>query len=164
MSLIKHYRALYEYEADCNGKMLAMMESVPANGRTDPRFQRAVTLANHLAACRENWLTCMAGESRLLAAEQAEPSDLAALHPRFAALDQRWTDYLAGLDDDRLARDFEFAESNGESFHLPIGVQVEQLAGHASYHRGQITLLVTALGGEVVDTDYTDWWWTKYRG
>lgn len=164
MSLLEHYRVLYEYETDCNHKMLAMLDSVPEAGRGDARFQQAITLAGHLAACRENWLTCMAGESRLLAAEQAKPSDLAALHPRFAALERRWTEYLAGLDDDQLAQDFEFTEANGETFRVPIGVQIEQLAGHAAYHRGQIALLTSALGGETVDTDYVDWCWAKYRG
>ncbi len=53
MSLLERYRAWYEYEKDCNDKMLAMLESVPEANRSDPRFQRAVTLADHLAACRE---------------------------------------------------------------------------------------------------------------
>ena len=39
---------------------------------------------------------------------------------------------------------------------MPIGMQIEQLAGHAAYHRGQIALLVDQLGGEVQDTDYAD--------
>jgi uncharacterized damage-inducible protein DinB len=44
---------------------------------------------------------------------------------------------------------------------VPVEVQVIQLFGHASYHRGQIALLVDQLGGEVVDTDYVDWWWAR---
>jgi len=156
MPLIDRYRTLYEYEKDCNLKLLAMLDSVPEASRSDARFQRAVTLADHLAACRENWLTCMAGESRLLAAEQAKPSDLAALHPRFAAIEPQWTEYLASLNDSQLAQDFEFSEASGEVFHLPVGVQIEQLAGHAVYHRGQIAVLTASLGSEVVGTDYAD--------
>lgn len=162
MPLIDRYRTLYEYEKDCIQKMLTMLESVPEARRSDPRFQQAVTLADHLAACREFWLDCM-GKGRSELTGWNEECDFSTLGSRFAAVEPRWTDYLARFDDSRLAQDFEFTESNGETFRLPVGVQIEQLAGHAAYHRGQIALLVDQLGGEVVDTDYADWWWTNRR-
>ena len=162
MSLLEHYRVLYEYEKDCNQKMLAMLEAVPEARRRDPGFQQAVTLADHLATCREFWLDCMGKGSSELTGWNEE-CDFSTLRSHFAAIESRWTDYLAHLDDRRLAQDFEFTESNGETFRLPIGVQIEQLAGHANYHRGQITLIVDQLGGRVMDTDYADWWWSKQQ-
>ena len=162
MSLLERYRVLYEYEKDCNQKMLAMLESVPEASHSDTRFQRAVTLADHLAACREFWLDCMGKGSSDLTGWNEE-CDFHTLRLRFAAIEPRWTDYLARLDNSRLEQDFEFTESNGETFRLPVVVQIEQLAGHAAYHRGQIALLVTELGGETADTDYADWWWVKCR-
>lgn len=161
MPLIDRYRALYEYEKDCNQKMLSMLESVPKARRSGPSFQQAVTLADHLAARREFWLDCMGKGSSELTGWN-EKCNLSMLAPRFAAVEPRWTDYLARLDDSRLAQDFEFTEANGETFRLLIGVQIEQLAGHAAYHRGQIALLVNELGGEVVLTDYEDWWRDKH--
>ena len=163
MSQIEHYRALYEYEKDCNRKMIAMLESVPESGRADGRFQQAVSIADHLASCRENWLERMDGAGLCRAAWFDEHCDFATLGPRFTALERRWTDYLVRLDDSQLAQDFEFTEPNGENFCLPVGVQTEQLAGHAAYHRGQIALIVDQLGGEVGDTDYADWWWENRR-
>lgn len=163
MSLLERYREWYEYEKDCNARMLAMLESVPEANRRDPRFQRAVTLADHLVAGREKWLDYMDGEGRNQLAWWDEQCELAALRPRFAAVESQWTDYLARLEADRLAQDFEFTEANGERFRLPIAVQLEQLIGHASYHRGQVALLVDQLGGETVDTDYTDWWWVHRK-
>ena len=160
MSQIERYRVLYEHEKDCNDKMLAMIASVPEAGRSESRFQQAVTLAGHLAACRENWLDRMTGQSDGSVAWWDAGCKLASLRPRFAALEGRWTEYLAGLSDDQLAQEFEFTEG-GPSFHLPTEVQVEQLFGHTAYHRGQIVLLVDQLGGETVDTDYVDWWWAR---
>ncbi|MBC7805028.1 MAG: hypothetical protein H7145_02640, partial [Akkermansiaceae bacterium] len=61
MSRTEQYRELYEYEKDCNRKMLAMIESVPPANRADARFRQAVTLAAHLAFCREYWLHLMDG-------------------------------------------------------------------------------------------------------
>lgn len=162
MPLLEHYRESYEHEKDCNQKMLAMIESIPQAGRSDARFQQAVSIAGHLAECREYWLAHMNGEGLPPEAERDEPCDLAALGPRFAAIHARWTDYLARLDADRLGQDFEFTD-NGQSFHLPTGVQIVQLSGHAPYHRGQVALLVDQLGGEVLGTDYADWWWANRR-
>jgi len=160
MSPLEHHRESYEHEKDCDQKMLAMIESVPQAGRSDARFQQAVWIACHLASCRENWLDHMAEETAGQAAWREAACDLAALRPRFAALQARWTDYLARLDEDGLAREFEFSE-NGQSFRVPIEVQIVQLFGHASYHRGQVAVLVDQLGGETVDTDYVDWWWAN---
>ncbi len=162
MSLLEHYRESYEHEKDCDQKMLAMIESVPQAERGDARFQQAVSIAGHLAGCRENWLDRMAGEGAGQAAWFDEACDLAALGPRFAAIEARWTDYLARLGDDRLAQDFEITEE-GQTFRLPAAVQIVQLFGHASYHRGQVALLVDQLGGEVSDTDYADWWWANRK-
>lgn len=163
MSLLEHYRAMYDYEKDCNLKMLAMLESVPDANRSDSRFQQAVTLAGHLALCRENWLDWMEGKVVNPVTWWDEQCELSTLRPRFVALECRWTDYLARLDANQLGQDFEFAESNGEQFSLPIEVQIVQLIGHAPYHRGQVALLVTQLGGSVTDTDYADWWWLNDR-
>ncbi|HEY3329049.1 MAG TPA: DinB family protein [Capsulimonadaceae bacterium] len=163
MSQIERYRELYEYETDCNSKMLTMIESVPDASRADARFQRAVTLAGHLAACRENWLDFMTSAGPAKAAWFDPECDLATLRDRFAAIESRWTDYLAGLDDAALPQNFEFVDG-GETWALPRQVQIEQLVGHACYHRGQVALLVDQLGGETVDTDYVDWAFAKLSG
>ena len=160
MSQIELYRSWYQYEIDCNDKMLAMLASVPEERHHDARFQQAVTVADHLAACREKWLDFMMGKDVRPIAWWNPQSEFASLKTRFAALESQWTEYLAGLGDEQLPRNFEFTESNGESFSLPIEVQIFQLVGHAPYHRGQIALLVDQLGGETVDTDYADWWWS----
>lgn len=157
MSLLERYRLQYEYEKDCNQKMLAMLESVPDSERSDPRFQQAVTLAGHLAACRENWLDYMDGTGDKQVDWFDKKCELPALRPRFLALESQWSDYLARLDEDQLTQDFELSVPGEGSFTLPTEVQIIQLNGHASYHRGQVTLLVDQLGGETVDTDYVFW-------
>jgi uncharacterized damage-inducible protein DinB len=158
VSLIELYRVLYEYEKDCNQKMLAMLAAVPEGSRGDARFQRAVTLADHLAAGREKWLHFMEGKGPSQLAWWDEHCDLSTLRARFAAVEITWTEYLARLEHDQLAGDFEFFQANGASHHLPIEMLIVQLIGHAPYHRGQVALLVDQLGRETVDTDYMEWW------
>jgi len=155
MSAIERYRELYEHEKDSNHKMLSMIDGVPADARTDPRFARAVTIAAHLAACRSNWL------KMIETGEGDEPwwerdVDPATLGPRYARVEALWTEYLAKLDDDGLAQPFIFADGPGR-YRGHVEGQVLQLVGHSDYHRGQVVLLVDQLGGETVETDYVNW-------
>ena len=154
---IEQYRELFEYEIDCNAKMLTMLHSVPADKRTDPLFQRAVKLAAHLAACRENWLKWMARTDDSEAEWFEVNADLNTLQSRYSAFEEKWTQYLAGLNEDGIHSNFSVTESDGSVYTFPVMLQTMQLALHAPYHRGQIALLVDLLGGETVDTDYVDW-------
>jgi uncharacterized damage-inducible protein DinB len=155
--MIDRYRYWYEHECDCNDKMLGMLESVPVDRRTDPSFARALILAAHLGACRENWLIRMTESDRAPSNWWPEDVDLESLRPRFQKLQAGWTSYLANLTDEDLKRDFEFAVKDGTRFRWNIEGQIVQLVGHAFYHRGQIAILVDQLGGETVDTDYLYW-------
>ena len=161
MTQRERYITLYEHEKDCNQKMLTMLESVPSTERGDPRFQQAVTLAGHMAACRENWLSHMDGKGENQVAWWNDACDISTLRPRLAALESQWADYLAHVTEARLAEEFEFTELDGETYRVPIEVQIEQLFGHAAYHRGQISLLVDQMGGKTVEMDYVDWWWAR---
>jgi uncharacterized damage-inducible protein DinB len=155
--MIEHYRFWYEHERDCNAKMLAMIESVPDENRSDSRFQRALDLAAHMAACRENWLDRMTADGMNQTDWNPQGVELASLRLRFEVLESKWTAYLDSLSDDDVLRDFEFPTTDGSRFRWNIEGQIIQLVGHAFYHRGQVALLVDALGGETVDTDYLFW-------
>src|SRR5690242_8282226 len=157
MAMIERYRSWYEHERDSNDKMLGMIESVPAERRNDPRFAKTVDLAAHLAACRENWLDRMIGGGESQVDWWPQGVEQCSLRPRYAALEAQWTDYLKELNDDDLFRNFEFKSSTGDRYRWNIEGQIVQLVGHAFYHRGQIAMLVSELGGETVDTDYLFW-------
>jgi uncharacterized damage-inducible protein DinB len=157
MTPLERYRELYEYEMDCNSKMLEMIESVAEANRSDERFQKAVSLAGHLAACRENWLDRMAEDGSNQTEWYDADCSLSGLKERFAVLQERWARYFVELTDEARESDFSFTMRNGERGTIPIEVQIFQLICHAPYHRGQVALLVDQLGGETVDTDYLYW-------
>ena len=158
MSCIEHYRHWYEHEKASNSAMLKMLKSVPDDKRGDPRFQQAVTLAAHLAACRENWLDRMTNGGQDQTDWWQERAVLEDLPKRYKKIEKRWTDYLASLTDRKLDVDFDFPVSTGKSgYRWNIEGQIVQLVGHAFYHRGQISLLVDQLGGKTMDTDYLYW-------
>lgn len=156
MSCIVRYRTWYEQEKASNAKTLEMLASVPEAERSDPRFERALVLAAHLASCRENWLDRMVAGGMNQVDWWPEKLALEDLPARFAALEANWTAYLASLTDQDLDVDFEFPVTGGR-YRWNIEGQIMQLVGHAFYHRGQIALLVDELGGKTVDTDYLFW-------
>lgn len=156
MSFVERFRTWYEHERDANAKMLAMLQSVPVERREDPRFQRAVTLAAHLAACRMNWLDRMIGDGNSQTDWWPEAASLESLRPTFAECEAAWTAYFGGLTEANLASDFEFG-APGSRYRWNVEGQLVQLLGHAFYHRGQIALLVDQLGGATEDTDYLFW-------
>ena len=149
------YRHAFEQEIAANHAMLKMLRSVPEEGRSDPRFQRAVNTAAHMASCRQNFLDIFKGETLVLQEAFEERSSFEMLESRFTAMEEAWKSYLSQVDDATIDGDFVFAD-NGR-WRLSLEAQMFQLVGHAAYHRGQVVLLVDLLGGETFNTDYIDW-------
>jgi len=137
--------------------MLAMIKSVPEDEREDVRFERALCLVAHLSACRENWLDRMSGDGKHQVDWWPKQVALASLKPRLAVVEADWTEYLGRLTDEDLDEDFEFTSSDGRRFRWNVEGQIVQLVGHAFYHRGQVALLVSEMGGIPFDTDYLYW-------
>ncbi len=163
MPIAERYRMWFEYERDCNSKTLDMLDSVPPANRSESRFKLAVGLADHVVACREKWLDYMTGGTGGDVSWRNEECEFTTLRSRFIAMEKSWQEFLRNMDDQRLEQEFRFFEEDGVQYLLPNEIQVAQLMGHALYHRGQIALLVEQLDGEVVDTDYADWWWYNMR-
>lgn len=152
---IERFRHWYEYEKDCNRKVLQMLRSVPGPARETPGFARAVGKMAHLVAARHNWLFRLG----LLEAAQDwfPPMTLDELPAAIEAVEKRWTGYLANLSDDDLAADFTWRRDDGQHCRWRLLDLLTQVFGHAWYHRGQIAMLVSDLGGEAIDTDFIFW-------
>ncbi len=157
MSLADRYRRWYEYEQDCNAKVLASLEAVALPLRTASGYQQALDLLAHMVAARLLWLF------RLGVAAKG-PDDifpqgvaLADLALRIAEVEAQWSSYLERLDDQELARRFEYRSLEGARYHNTIEDVLTQLFGHAWYHRGQIAQLIRGLGAEPATTDFVFW-------
>jgi len=154
--MITRYQKWLDQEADSNLKILEMLDSVPESNRSDERYQQAIDLGGHLAACRSNWLIRMTGTGT----EQnwwPEQTTRAQLQEQMSKYETEWRDYLQTLMPARLDEDFEFVARDGNRYRWNIEGQIMQLVGHAFFHRGQIALLVRQLGGVGIDTDYLYW-------
>jgi uncharacterized damage-inducible protein DinB len=153
---VELYRHAFEHEIAANHAMLKMLESVPEENRSDPRFQRAVNIAAHMASCRQNFLDLFTETTETFNSPFEERADSGKLQVSFSKMEAEWKEYLSGIDDARIDGFFVFAD-NGEKWKMSLEAQLFQLVGHAAYHRGQVVLLVDGLGGTTIDTDYIDW-------
>ena len=155
-TLADRFRRWYEYERDCNAKTLAMLGSVPVERRDTPEFHKAVDRMAHLVAARRRWLNRL-GHWPEAPAWFPKGAALEHLPAQIAATEEAWDQYLRGLDEAGLAREFEWQTADGQKYRWNVEGVLTQVFGHAWYHRGQIAQLVAALGGKAVDTDYIFW-------
>lgn len=151
-TLADRFRNWYEYERDCNAKVMGMLESVPEDRRNTPQFQRAVGRMAHLVAARRRWLFRLGqGPGSMAIFPQVSLGELPAL---IAEIESAWVTYLSKLTDDDLAREFEYITDEGKRLRWHVEALLTQTFIHAPYHRGQIAQLVAELGGKAVDTDF----------
>ncbi|MBI5867109.1 MAG: DinB family protein [candidate division Zixibacteria bacterium] len=156
-SMSDRFRHWYEHERDCNAKTLTMLDSVPAEKRSSPDFQRAVELMAHMVAARRMWLYRLGHGPQPPGGWSPQGVAFADLPGMLSAIEAAWVKYLQNLSDEDLARELEWPVSDGSRWRWPVEKILTQVSCHAWYHRGQIVVLVGALGGKTMSTDLIFW-------
>jgi uncharacterized damage-inducible protein DinB len=151
------YRRWFEYELDAHAKVLASFDSVPADRRESSEFRKAVALFAHIVAARRMWLARLGVIPAAPGSLFPDDLELAQVANTWREVQALWRDFLAGTDDDALAREFEYQSLDAARFRNRVEDVLAQLFGHSSYHRGQIAMLVRAAGGEPAITDFIFW-------
>jgi uncharacterized damage-inducible protein DinB len=156
--LIARFRRWFEYERDVHAKVIASLDSVPPDRKAGAEYCRAVGILGHIVGARAIWL------HRLGILPTAPPSlaleedaDLGRIIAAGREIEAAWTNYLAGLTDADLTREFEYQSFDGGRFCNCIEEILATLYGHSWYHRGQIAMLVRAAGGTPAITDFIYW-------
>ena len=155
-SLIDRYRRWFEYERDSHAKTLASLHAVVPELRARDEFGKAVYLMGHVVAARRMWLFRLGflkEDTDLFTREIGLP-DLAG---QVAEMERLWQDYLGQLTDSDVARVFEYRSYEGDRFRNSVEDILTQLFGHSWYHRGQIAMLLRAIGAEPAVTDLVFW-------
>ena len=155
--LSERFRHWFEYEKDAHAKSLASLRTVPEGQRPSPSYQKAISLFAHILTARKMWLYRFGVSSEPV--HDLFPQHLALDHlPGFAEeVHRMWDAYLARLNDEELARVFDYQSLDAGKFRNTVEEILTQLFGHSWYHRGQIAQLVKSLGGEPAVTDFVYW-------
>ncbi len=157
MTATQRFRSWFEYEKESHAKAIESLETVPAEARSSPEYQKAVDLLWHMALARHLWLYRFGGVAEGPKNLFREGLSLEEAATELSRIEGIWEDYLAGLSDAETEREFEYQSLEGERYRNRVEDVLTQLFGHSLYHRGQIALLVRRMGGVPAETDFIFW-------
>lgn len=158
---------LYDYNAWANARVLGTVEAL-----TPEAFLRDLqnsfpsvrdTLA-HILGAEWVWLRRWHGESPSKLLVGTEFPTLASLKERFAAIEQERRVFLEGLSEERLVQPFQYRDTVGNAYSLPLVHSLQHVANHGTYHRGQITTMLRQLGVKPVSTDMSRFYLDRASG
>ena len=157
METVKRFQRWYDYEKDAHAKVLASLETIPPERRNAPEYGKAVALLAHMVAARRLWLFRMGRSGEIPRDIFFDSPSLESVRDTLGVMEAQWSGYLDGLTETELDRVFEYRSLEGQPFRNSVIDVLTQLFGHSWYHRGQIAMLVRALGGEPAVTDFVFW-------
>jgi uncharacterized damage-inducible protein DinB len=155
--LASRFQRWFEHERHAHDKVLRSLESVPAERRSSPEFEKAVAILAHVAAARRVWLIrlgLLPGPQGTITPEKLTLAEVADL---LQFVQGPWAEHLARITDVEIGRELEYQSLDAGRFRNRVEDILAQLFGHSCYHRGQIAMLVRAAGGEPAVTDLIYW-------
>jgi uncharacterized damage-inducible protein DinB len=75
------------------------------------------------------------------------------LREHWGILHNEVLDYAESLTDQKLLASFAYRDLRGNPYAQPLWQQMQHVANHSTYHRGQITTMLRQLGLTPVPTD-----------
>ena len=141
-------RRLYDYHYWANRKLLDVVAQLTPEQYTTSVAGSYGSVRNtlvHILSAEWGWLDRGGGPKR---GDRLNPDDyptLDALVRAWRPVEESMRALLSGLGDEDLARTVEFS-LGGPPRSLPLGDLLHHAAVHAVHHRGQVSLLLRALG------------------
>jgi uncharacterized damage-inducible protein DinB len=93
--------------------------------------------------------------TRLL--DEGEFADVVALRDRWTLIEEHREDWFRGQTDQTLGAPVAYRTTEGVPYQAPLWQLMQHVVNHSTYHRGQVTLLLRAVGAKVVITDLVAW-------
>lgn len=106
----------------------------------------------HLYGAQLLWLSRWKGSPAGLTKPEEVPT-VADLRNRWLELYRQMRDYIRPLTDGQLSANFTYKDLVGKEWSHPLFQQIEHLAFHSMYHRGQVVTLLRQLGQTPPHTD-----------
>jgi uncharacterized damage-inducible protein DinB len=145
----KDLRALYDYGYWANGKLLDTVRKLTPEEFTQSVVGSYGSVRNtlvHVLSAEWGWLDRCGGPKRGSALLAADYPTVASLVERWRQVEAQVSAFLANLNDEDLNRTIEFSLGNGPKYTMRLGELMQHGAIHGIHHRGQVALLLRALG------------------
>jgi uncharacterized damage-inducible protein DinB len=153
---IDELRLLYEYNSWANHRILKAAEAVTQEqflkdlGNSFPSVRDTLV---HILGAEEVWFTRWQGSSPKALRDPAPLATVAAVRECWGGVEQRLRAFVEGLTQDDLSHMRTYTNLAGKTLTLPLWQQLQHLANHSSYHRGQVTTMLRQLGAKPIATD-----------
>lgn len=154
--LVSDLERLYDYGYWANKRLLGAVSQLTPEQFTQSVAGSYGSVRNtlvHVLSAEWGWLDRCGGHAR---GARLKPE----AYPTLDALAQEWDrvegyvrEFLSGLKDEDLSREVEFAIGGGTTSAATLGDLMQHAALHAVHHRGQVALLLRALGHVPGDFD-----------
>ena len=147
---VKDLTALYEYSYWANAKVFPVVASL-----SDVEFTREVagsfgSIRNtlvHMMSAEWGWLGRCGGPPRPAPLKGEDFPTFDSVAARWQTIEQQVRAFLGALADDDLARPITFSVPQVDlSRVMPLGELMHHAVNHNTHHRGQVALLLRALG------------------
>lgn len=154
--MLDQIRALYAYSAWANGRVLdtaALLDqdAFPVQHAGAGSLRDILV---HTAWAQWIWLQRWQGESPQERWDAADFPDLATLRSRWAEVESETARFLTHLDAHELERTVSYVNFGGETWSYLLWQALLHQVNHATQHRSEAALLLTAAGHSPGNLDF----------
>jgi uncharacterized damage-inducible protein DinB len=149
MTSAQDLRTLYDYGIWANGKLFDTIVQLTPEQFTQTVVGSYGSVRNtlvHLLSAEWGWLDRCGGPQRGSALVAGDYPTVASLLDRWRPIEVQAREFLAPLNDEDLNRRVEFSFGSGPQYTMRVGELLQHGATHGVHHRGQIAVLLRALG------------------
>jgi uncharacterized damage-inducible protein DinB len=141
----KYFLKLYQFNAWANQRVIQYLKDQKMN------HEKIISVMGHIAAAEMLWLHRVAGLPKPNVKLWSSYS-LNELSSMLATADQQWLEYIQ--DTENFNRELSYTNYTGAPFINNVEAIMIHTVNHASYHRGQVAMLLRQFGLEPINTDF----------
>lgn len=148
---------LYEYNRWANSKTLEVASQLSAEEFIKDLASSHASVRDtltHILAAEWIWLCRWQGASPKAMLEPTDFPTFSLLKARWEELERDQAEFVSNLTDETLGRVVVYTNTKGEAFQCPLGLLMQHVVNHSSYHRGQAATLLRQLGHRPAPTDF----------
>lgn len=154
-------RDLFAYDAWASRRMLEAASGLTPEQLTRDvggSFPSVLATLGHILHANWIWLSRWNGVSPSAWPEEWTMADYASLSAHWRRIEQEREEWLGRLRDEDLERVIEYRSLKGDPYRSALHEMLRHVVNHATYHRGQVTNHLRALGARPVATDLIAWY------
>ncbi len=146
---VEDLKRLYDYNNWANRKLFAVIAELTPEQFTQFVAGSYGSVRNtlvHMMSAEWGWIDRSGGPKRPGQLKADDYPTPASVIDQWAVVEGYACDFLSALTDEDLRRVMPFKFGQGPTLALAIGEMLQHAANHTVHHRGQVALLLRALG------------------